>query len=194
LERPGHLAAGWGVTHGGGKIVEPEPLLHGADVGAALEQVSSEGMAKGVGADGLRQTGTADSYLDSLVDDAEVNARPPAVEPDESDDPLRRGVLGVHGVVMQTEHLSPLIAECGWWISRRGRHIILSQWYSEIADNRHRAKLLEKQSNMALLEHNSQLINGSASSWRKQAGSAVGLDNHRYIIWNVSCIPGWELV
>jgi hypothetical protein len=45
-------------------------------------------------------------------DDAEVNARPPAVVPDESDDPLHRGVLGVRGVVIQTEHLSPLIAEC----------------------------------------------------------------------------------
>jgi hypothetical protein len=24
--------------------------------------------------------------------------------------------------------------------------------------------------------------------------SVVGLDNHLYLIWNVSCIPGWELV
>jgi hypothetical protein len=27
-----------------------------------------------------------------------------------------------------------------------------------------------------------------------KAGSVVGLDKHLYIIWNVSCIPGWELV
>jgi hypothetical protein len=42
------------------KIVVPEQLLNGADVGAALEQVSGEGMAKSVDADVLRQTGTAD--------------------------------------------------------------------------------------------------------------------------------------
>jgi hypothetical protein len=46
----------------------PKQLLNGADVGAALEQVRGEGMAKGVGADGLRQTGTADGHRDGLVD------------------------------------------------------------------------------------------------------------------------------
>ncbi len=62
-----------GVDHGRGKIVVPEPLLNGADVGAALEQVRGEGMAKGVGTDGLRQPGTADGHLDGFVDDAGVN-------------------------------------------------------------------------------------------------------------------------
>jgi hypothetical protein len=51
----------------------PEPWLNSADIGAALEQVSGEGMAKGVGADGLRQTGTADGHRDGVVDDAGVN-------------------------------------------------------------------------------------------------------------------------
>jgi hypothetical protein len=42
-----------GVDHGSGPIVVPEPLLNGADVGAAWEQVRGEGMAQGVGTDGL---------------------------------------------------------------------------------------------------------------------------------------------
>ena len=62
-----------GVDHGGGKIGVAEQLLNGADVGAALEQVRGEGMAKGVGADGLRQTGTTNRHLDGLVDDTGVN-------------------------------------------------------------------------------------------------------------------------
>ena len=65
-----------GVDHRRGKIVVPEQLLNGADVGAALEQVSGEGMAKGVSADGLRQTGTADGHLDGFVDDTGVNVMP----------------------------------------------------------------------------------------------------------------------
>ena len=39
-----------GVDHGRGNIVVPEQLLNGADVGAALQQVSGEGMPKGMGA------------------------------------------------------------------------------------------------------------------------------------------------
>jgi hypothetical protein len=35
-----------GVDHGGGKIVMPEQLLYGTDVGAALEQVSRKGVVK----------------------------------------------------------------------------------------------------------------------------------------------------
>jgi hypothetical protein len=62
-----------GVDHRRGKIVVPEPWLNGADGGAALQQVSGEEMTKGVGADGLRQTGTADGHLDGVVDDAGVN-------------------------------------------------------------------------------------------------------------------------
>ena len=62
-----------GVDHGGGKILMPEQLLKGADVGAALKQVSGEGVAKGVGADVLRQTGAADRDLDGFVDDAGIH-------------------------------------------------------------------------------------------------------------------------
>jgi hypothetical protein len=51
----------------------PEQLLNGADVSAASEQASGEGVAKGVGADGLRQTGTANGHLDGFVDDAGVH-------------------------------------------------------------------------------------------------------------------------
>jgi hypothetical protein len=61
------------VDHGRGQIIVPEQVLNGADVGAALAQVRSEGMANGVGTDGLRQTGTADGHLDGCVDDAGGN-------------------------------------------------------------------------------------------------------------------------
>jgi hypothetical protein len=62
-----------GVDHGGGHIVVPEQVLNSADVGAALKQVGGEGMTKGMGADVLRQTGTANRHLEGLVDDAGVN-------------------------------------------------------------------------------------------------------------------------
>jgi hypothetical protein len=52
-----------GVEHGG-HLVVPEPWRHGTDVSAAWEQVGSEGMASGVGADGLRQTGAVDRDRD----------------------------------------------------------------------------------------------------------------------------------
>ena len=59
-----------GVDHGGGNIVVPEQLLNGADISSALQQVGSEGMPKGVGADLLGQTGAANRRLDGLVNDA----------------------------------------------------------------------------------------------------------------------------
>ena len=62
-----------GVNHGRGTIVVPAQLLNGADVRTALEQVSGEGMAKGVGAEGVRQTGMVDRHLDGLVEEAGVN-------------------------------------------------------------------------------------------------------------------------
>ena len=49
----------------------------------------------------------------------EVLARPHAMEPDEADDALHRGAFGVHGIVMEAEHLSHFIEECGWLTSCR---------------------------------------------------------------------------
>ena len=62
-----------GVDHGRRKILVSKQVLNGADVGAALQQVGGEGVAKGMGADVLRQTGPADRYLDGFVDDAGIN-------------------------------------------------------------------------------------------------------------------------
>ena len=62
-----------GVDLGRGKILVPEQVLHGADVGAASEQVRGKGVTKGMGADVLRQTGPADRYFDGFVDDAGIN-------------------------------------------------------------------------------------------------------------------------
>jgi hypothetical protein len=53
----------------------PEPWLNGTHVGTALEQGGGEGMTKGMGADVLRQTGTANRHLAGLVDGAGVNMR-----------------------------------------------------------------------------------------------------------------------
>jgi hypothetical protein len=53
---------------------------------------------------------------------------PPAVETDEPDDPLHRGALRVHGVVVEKEHLSHVIEQVGVWISGRGKHIIPPWW------------------------------------------------------------------
>lgn len=58
-----------GVDHSGGDIVVSEQLLNGADVGSALKQVGGKGMAKGMCADLLGQTGTANCNFDGLVDD-----------------------------------------------------------------------------------------------------------------------------
>jgi hypothetical protein len=82
------------------------------------------------------------------------------VETDEPDEPLHRGALGVHGGVVQTEHLVHVIEEFGLLTSHRGRHTIPPWWWPEIADNRHRAKLPENPTNIALSRQNSMLING----------------------------------
>jgi hypothetical protein len=66
-----------GADHGGGKVVGPKPVLNGAEVSAALEQVGGEGMAKGVDADGLRQTGAANGHRDGIFADAGVHMMAP---------------------------------------------------------------------------------------------------------------------
>jgi hypothetical protein len=51
-----------GVDHGGDQILIPKQVLNRANVGTTLQQVGGEGMTKGVGADGLRQTSPVDRY------------------------------------------------------------------------------------------------------------------------------------
>src|SRR5207249_3710289 len=62
-----------GVDHRGGHIGVAEQVLNGADVGATLQQMGSKGMPKSMGADGLRQPGTADGDFDGFVDDAGIH-------------------------------------------------------------------------------------------------------------------------
>jgi hypothetical protein len=66
-----------------------------------------------------------------------------AIETDASDNPLHRGVLGVHGEVVETEHYVDCIEECGWLTSRRVRHIRSPSWCPETVDNEHGAKVPE---------------------------------------------------
>ena len=61
------------VDYGRGQIAVSEQLLSGTDVGAALEQVGGEGMAKSMCADVLREPGTASGHFDGFVDDAGIN-------------------------------------------------------------------------------------------------------------------------
>ena len=82
------------------------------------------GLVLGGGSDVSMHRQVSQERLDLGFGGEEVFARPHAVETDESYDPLHRGSLSVNGVVVQTEHLSHFIEEFGWWISRRGRHII----------------------------------------------------------------------
>ena len=91
---------------------------------------------------------------------AEVCAAPHAVDTDESDDPLHRGALDVHGAVVQTEHLLHVIEEVGLLTCRRVRPIKSPSWHPAIADNRHRAKLPENPTNIVLSGQKGQLING----------------------------------
>jgi hypothetical protein len=56
----------------------------------------------------------------------------------------------VHGVVVQTGHLSRFIEEFWLLLSCRVRHTRFPAWRPEIADNKHRAKLPENRFNIAL--------------------------------------------
>jgi hypothetical protein len=56
-----------GLDHGRGQIVVSEELLNGADVGAALEQVGGEGMAKGMCAEWSSGAGRVPVGLDRGV-------------------------------------------------------------------------------------------------------------------------------
>ena len=140
--------------HGDGDLLVG---AHGID--AALQRMIEDalveehqgihGLVLGRGRDVSVHGQVGQERLDLGFGGEEVFARPHAVEPDEPYDPLHRGALGVDGVVVQTEHLSHVIEAFGLLRSRRGRQRIPPWWCPEIADNRHRAKLLETQSNIA---------------------------------------------
>jgi hypothetical protein len=90
----------------------------------------------------------------------EVLVRPHAMETDEPYDPIHIGVLGVNGVVVETEHLSDFIEEFWLLTCRRVRHTRSPLWRPEIADNAPGAKLPENLTNITLSGQNGQLING----------------------------------
>ncbi len=88
--------------------------------------------------------------LDRGFGRAKVVARPQAVETDEAYAPLHLGAFGMHGGVVETEHASNFIEECGVLTSCRVRPIRSPLWRPEITDNRHRANLPENPTNIAL--------------------------------------------
>jgi len=66
----------------------------------------------------------------------------------------------MNGVVVETEHLTDLIEEFWLLTSRRVRHIRSPSWHLAIAANKHRAKLPENPTSIALSGQNGKLING----------------------------------
>jgi hypothetical protein len=62
----------------------------------------------------------------SWVRREEIVAGPHAVDTDEPSDPRHRGSLGVHGVGVQTEYLSPLIKKFWLLTFGRARHLVSS--------------------------------------------------------------------
>jgi hypothetical protein len=72
------------------------------------------------------------------------------VEPDESDDPLHIGTLGVNGVMVETEHPTDIIEEFRLLTSLRVRHIRSLYWPLEIVDKKYEANLPENSMNIIL--------------------------------------------
>ncbi len=112
-----------GVDHGRGQIAVSEQLLNGADVGAALEQVGGEGMAKGMRADVLREPGTANGHFDGFVDDAGINV-------------MAAGHTGtrVYGQIPGGEHIlpAPFLGGTGILPSQSMRQVHLAMPLSQI--------------------------------------------------------------
>jgi hypothetical protein len=73
----------------------------------------------------------------------EVCAGPPAAEPDESDDPLHRGTLGRHGVMVEPEPPTDLIEEFRWLTALRVRPRRLLDGPLEGVDKTYEANLPE---------------------------------------------------
>ena len=61
-----------GVDHGGFNVFVAEEFLDGADVVAALQEVSGEGMAEGVTADAFGEVGGSGSLFECFLESAFV--------------------------------------------------------------------------------------------------------------------------
>jgi hypothetical protein len=118
------------------------------------EHQGIHGLVLGRGSDVSGHGQVSQERLDLGFGGEEVRARPQAVETDEPYDALDRGALGVHRVVVETAHLSGYIEACWVLTSRRVRPTKSPSWRPELADNRHWAKLPEKQPNIALSGQN----------------------------------------
>ena len=66
LDAEGPAAEDVGVDHGRADVFVTEQLLDGADVGPGFQQVGREGVAQGVGADGLWDAGGEGGAAPSL--------------------------------------------------------------------------------------------------------------------------------
>jgi hypothetical protein len=101
-----------------------ETALHGmVECALAEEHQGIDGLVLGCGSDVSLHRQVSQERLDPGFGGEEVCARPHAMETGEPSDPLHLGALGVHGGVVETEHLADFVEESGWLTSRRVRHI-----------------------------------------------------------------------
>jgi len=77
---------------------------------------------------------------------------------------------------VQTEYLAHIVEEFWFLIFRCVSHIICPCWCSEIADNRHRAKLPESSAYISLSGQDVKLINGSAE-WYETKGRIIDMSS-----------------
>ena len=139
------------MVHSGGGAHGIDASLHGVVEDALVEE--HQGMhdvVLGGGSDVSMHRQVGQERRDRGFGGDEVCAGPHAVETDASYDPLPRGALGVHGVVVETEHLTDFTEECWWLTSRRVRPIRAPSWCPQLADNSHGAKLPENHINIEL--------------------------------------------
>src|SRR5262245_17059031 len=74
------FGADMGVDLGGGNILVAEHFLNAAQVTTAIQQMSSKGMAEGVRADLLMQSGLLDPFADDMAGSPVGEPQAPVVE------------------------------------------------------------------------------------------------------------------
>jgi hypothetical protein len=116
-----------------------DAALHGVGEDALGEKHQGiRGLVLGGSSDVSMHRQVGQERFDLRCGGEEVLAGPHAVEPDEADDPRPRGAFGVHGGVVEAEHLADFIEEFGLLTSCCVRPIRSPSKRSEITDNRHR--------------------------------------------------------
>ena len=111
------------------RCVPIDATLHSVVEDVLVEEHQGiHGLVLGGGSDISMHRQVGQERLDLGFGGEEIFARLHTVETEESYDPLHKGSLSVHGVVVQTEYPSHFIEEFGLWPSRPGGHGIPPAW------------------------------------------------------------------